>query len=290
MFPQARHIRPLPLRPWRTRPVPTRRPPPALSRGEAPRAPVTPSLPTETVLPAGTDTPCGAEPFHPLRANTRTPPDAPRAPLVRARCVSASPLSVTSRVSGSCTGHGPRTSAPPRSPRPPQPPHPSRRASPPVRGGAGLADHRNGAGGAADGVALRCPGDAGRCGGAVIRRLPRTGPVALLRAGCDGKHPGDRPKLLMLIAAGGAEEVPGILEWLEWGALAADLTTRGTGDRMPAPAFPGARHSQTDSARGRPRDGCGLPGPGTRRRIPCPPRGSGQESGTLGAPPTSYGS
>ncbi|MFJ9473304.1 SCO3374 family protein [Streptomyces caniferus] len=83
---------------------------------------------------------------------------------------------------------------------------------------------------------LEMPADAG---GAVIRRLPRTGPVALLRAGYDGKHPGDRPKLLMLIAAGGAEEVPGILEWLEWGALAADLTTRGAGDRMPAPAFPG---------------------------------------------------
>ncbi|MFE7542734.1 SCO3374 family protein [Streptomyces platensis] len=75
-------------------------------------------------------------------------------------------------------------------------------------------------------------------GSAVLRRLPRTGPVALVRAGCDGNHPGDRPKLLMLIAAGGAEELPGILEWLEWGALVPDLTARGTGDRMPAPAFP----------------------------------------------------
>ncbi|MEU8917682.1 SCO3374 family protein [Streptomyces nigrescens] len=75
-------------------------------------------------------------------------------------------------------------------------------------------------------------------GSAVLRRLPHTGPVALLRAGCDGNHPGDRPKLLMLIAAGGAEELPGILEWLEWGALVPDLTARGTGDRMPAPSFP----------------------------------------------------
>ncbi|MGW7576805.1 SCO3374 family protein [Streptomyces sp. NPDC054765] len=82
---------------------------------------------------------------------------------------------------------------------------------------------------------LEMPADAGS---AVLQRLPRTGPVALLRAGCDEKPRGDRPKLLMLIAAGGAEELPGILEWLEWGALAADLTTRGTGDRMPAPAFP----------------------------------------------------
>ncbi|MGW1377946.1 SCO3374 family protein [Streptomyces sp. NPDC002446] len=82
---------------------------------------------------------------------------------------------------------------------------------------------------------LEMPADAGR---AVLRRWPRTGPVALLRAGRGGKHPGDRPKLLMLIAAGGAEELPGILEWLEWGPLAADLTARGAGDRMPAPAFP----------------------------------------------------
>ncbi|MEU8787148.1 SCO3374 family protein [Streptomyces sp. NPDC048637] len=83
--------------------------------------------------------------------------------------------------------------------------------------------------------ALEMPAGAGS---AVLRRLPHTGPVALLRAGCDGNHAGDRPKLLMLIAAGGAEELPGILEWLEWGALVPDLTARGTGDRMPAPAFP----------------------------------------------------
>lgn len=82
---------------------------------------------------------------------------------------------------------------------------------------------------------LEMPADAG---GALLRRWPRTGPVALLRAGRDGNHPGDRPKLLMLIAAGGAEELPGILEWLEWGALVPDLTARGAGERMPAPAFP----------------------------------------------------
>jgi hypothetical protein len=82
---------------------------------------------------------------------------------------------------------------------------------------------------------LEMPADAGR---AVLRRWPRTGPVALLRAGGDGKQPSDRPKLLMLIAAGGAEELPGILEWLEWGSLAPDLTARGAGGRMPAPSFP----------------------------------------------------
>ncbi|MFF4955269.1 SCO3374 family protein [Streptomyces chattanoogensis] len=82
---------------------------------------------------------------------------------------------------------------------------------------------------------LEMPADAGR---AVLRRLPHTGPVALLRAGRDGNRLIDRPKLLMLIAAGGAEELPEILEWLEWGALTPDLGARGAGERMPAPAVP----------------------------------------------------
>ncbi|TSB31430.1 SCO3374 family protein [Streptomyces benahoarensis] len=102
---------------------------------------------------------------------------------------------------------------------------------------------------------LEMPADAGR---AVLRRLPRTGPVALLgghlrtpsgpgAAGCraggvpsggDGISRVDRPKMLMLIAAGGSEELPGILEWLEWGSLAADLTARGSGGSMTAPSFP----------------------------------------------------
>ncbi|MEU5213442.1 SCO3374 family protein [Streptomyces sp. NPDC020742] len=81
---------------------------------------------------------------------------------------------------------------------------------------------------------LQMPADAGR---AVLRRWRQPGPVALLRAR-GGNRPEDRPKLLMFIAAGGAEELPGILEWLEWGTLVPDLTARGTGGRMPAPAIP----------------------------------------------------
>ncbi|WP_078508132.1 MULTISPECIES: SCO3374 family protein [unclassified Streptomyces] len=82
---------------------------------------------------------------------------------------------------------------------------------------------------------LEMPADAGR---AVLRRMPCTGPVALLRSAPGGKRAADRPKLLLLIAAGGAEELPEILEWLEWGTLAGDLTARGAGGRMPAPAPP----------------------------------------------------
>ncbi|WP_079063919.1 SCO3374 family protein [Streptomyces sp. NRRL F-4489] len=94
---------------------------------------------------------------------------------------------------------------------------------------------------------LEMPADAGR---AVLRRLPYPGPVALLRPAHGGKRPQDRPKLLLLIAPGGAEELPGILEWLEWGTLAADLTARGPGGRMPAPAPPsGCRPSGGFGAR-----------------------------------------
>ncbi|MGV9314963.1 SCO3374 family protein [Streptomyces sp. NPDC003691] len=67
-------------------------------------------------------------------------------------------------------------------------------------------------------------------GAAVLRRAAagvRTGPVAL--------H-GDLMRLL--VAAGAAEEVPGLLAWLEWGGVALDLTAVGAGGRMAAPLPP----------------------------------------------------
>ncbi|UNO43932.1 SCO3374 family protein [Streptomyces sp. MST-110588] len=76
--------------------------------------------------------------------------------------------------------------------------------------------------------ALEMPADAGY---AVLRRVPETGPVALVKGPWNG-----RPTMLALIAAGSAEELPGLLEWLEWGPLVPDLTARGAGDRMPAPS------------------------------------------------------
>ncbi|AEW94973.1 MULTISPECIES: SCO3374 family protein [Streptomycetaceae] len=72
---------------------------------------------------------------------------------------------------------------------------------------------------------LDVPAAAGR---AVLRRLPRTGPAALA---------GDR--IWLLVAAGGAEELPGLLDWLDWGGVALDLTARGAGDQVRAPALPG---------------------------------------------------
>ncbi|MFA3877679.1 SCO3374 family protein [Streptomyces sp. MMCC 100] len=45
-------------------------------------------------------------------------------------------------------------------------------------------------------------------------------------------------RMLLLVAAGGAEELPGLLEWLEWGSLALDLTAVGAGGLVDAPLAP----------------------------------------------------
>ncbi|MET9295367.1 SCO3374 family protein [Streptomyces sp. NPDC003077] len=90
--------------------------------------------------------------------------------------------------------------------------------------------------------ALELPADAGW---ALLGRMPATGPVALVHGAPRGREGrggepgtagrGDGATMLLLVAAGGAEELPGLLEWLEWGPLAPDLMARGSGDRMPAP-------------------------------------------------------
>ncbi|OCC10648.1 SCO3374 family protein [Streptomyces sp. PTY087I2] len=72
---------------------------------------------------------------------------------------------------------------------------------------------------------LELPAEAGH---AVLRRGVRTGPVLL-----SGTRMG------LLVAAGGADELPGLLDWLEWGPLAPDLTAVGAGGRITAPPLPG---------------------------------------------------
>ncbi|MEV5841503.1 SCO3374 family protein [Streptomyces sp. NPDC051985] len=76
---------------------------------------------------------------------------------------------------------------------------------------------------------LEMPAEAGA---KALRHLGPGSPVALQ---------GGRLRLLM--AAGGAEELPGLLDWLEWGALALDLRALGAGGRMDAPARPETEHS-----------------------------------------------
>ncbi|MFI6278165.1 SCO3374 family protein [Streptomyces sp. NPDC050988] len=65
-------------------------------------------------------------------------------------------------------------------------------------------------------------------GYAALRHLAPGSPVAL-RA--------DRMRIL--VAAGSADELPGLLDWLEWGALTLDLRAIGEGGRIEAPLPPG---------------------------------------------------
>ncbi|GAA3014874.1 SCO3374 family protein [Streptomyces fulvorobeus] len=73
---------------------------------------------------------------------------------------------------------------------------------------------------------LELPADAGH---AALRRLGPTGPVVVA-----GQRMG------MLVAAGSADELPGLLDWLEWSGIALGLTAVGAGGRIAAPAPPGS--------------------------------------------------
>lgn len=94
---------------------------------------------------------------------------------------------------------------------------------------------------------LELPADAGY---AALRRLSRTGPVAA--------HGG---KVRFLVAPGSAAELPGLLDWLDWGGVPLELTALGAGGRMaaPAPVALGGRGSRETAAWVRPpRPGCGT--------------------------------
>ncbi|MFE5724681.1 SCO3374 family protein [Streptomyces erythrochromogenes] len=112
---------------------------------------------------------------------------------------------------------------------------------------------------------LELPSDAGA---ALLRRPVATGPVAVM-----GR------RMRFLVAPGSAEELDGLLDWLEWGGVALDLTALGAGGRITAPAPPGPPPGE--SPRGAavwlrpPEQGCeallpALPGPG---RAAGPARG-----------------
>ncbi|MCF1599397.1 SCO3374 family protein [Streptomyces muensis] len=108
---------------------------------------------------------------------------------------------------------------------------------------------------------LDVPAEAGR---AALRHLTPESPVAVQ---------GDRMRLLL--AAGSAQEVPGVLDWLEWGALPLDLTALGEGGLMEAPRPPGQRPSTAVRRPVDPVPGeavrqwrAGLPGPRGVRPLP----------------------
>ncbi|MFF0535939.1 SCO3374 family protein [Streptomyces coelicoflavus] len=83
---------------------------------------------------------------------------------------------------------------------------------------------------------LDVPADAGY---ATLQRLGRAGglgacaPVPGFPVAVRGE------RMLLLVAAGGAEELPGLLEWLDWGSLPLGLTAVGSGGLVDAPLAPG---------------------------------------------------
>ncbi|MFE7037079.1 SCO3374 family protein [Streptomyces sp. NPDC057621] len=72
---------------------------------------------------------------------------------------------------------------------------------------------------------LEVPAEAGY---AALRHLGPRSPVAV-RA----------DRMRVFVAAGSAEELPGLLDWLEWGSLTLDLGATGSGGRVEAPLPPG---------------------------------------------------
>ncbi|MFI9808842.1 SCO3374 family protein [Streptomyces sp. NPDC052301] len=89
-------------------------------------------------------------------------------------------------------------------------------------------------------------------GAGALRHLAPDSPVAVR---------GDRMELL--VAAGSAEELPGLLDWLEWGGVALDLRVLGAGETLEAPIPPvcagadsmGAASASAGSAPHNPRPG-----------------------------------
>lgn len=90
-------------------------------------------------------------------------------------------------------------------------------------------------------------------GAGALRHLAPGSPVALR---------GDRMELL--VAAGSAEELPGLLDWLEWNAVTLDLRILGSGGTMEAPLPPLAGAGDASEAGCAPEAG-DVPGAGCVR-------------------------
>ncbi|CAM5655806.1 hypothetical protein SFUMM280S_11068 [Streptomyces fumanus] len=104
------------------------------------------------------------------------------------------------------------------------------------------------------------------------RPRPGTRPSGGFRRGFPVALRGDR--MLLLVAAGGAEELPGLLEWLEWGSLELGLRAVGAGGRIDAPLPAGPGHRRCRAVR---------QGAAVWLRPPEPGRGAGASLPTLSA-------
>ncbi|MFF4404688.1 SCO3374 family protein [Streptomyces sp. NPDC001262] len=120
--------------------------------------------------------------------------------------------------------------------------------------------------------ALGLPVDAGL---AVLQRLPPAGPVAF--------DPRAR-RVWFLTAAGSADELPGLIEWLEWGGVALDLTAQGSGGRITAPAPAGRGHGVPGGGPGASQEAVWLrpPRPGCEVEPTLPATGLGGEGAAPG--------
>ncbi|MFE2969528.1 SCO3374 family protein [Streptomyces sp. NPDC059340] len=100
--------------------------------------------------------------------------------------------------------------------------------------------------------ALRHLGPASPVALRTSRSAPREDPAAR-REKWPARH---GTRMWLLVAAGSAEELPGLLDWLEWGALALDLTAIGAGGSIEAPLPPGMPEGPLTA------DGAGTDGAG----------------------------
>lgn len=94
------------------------------------------------------------------------------------------------------------------------------------------------------------------------------GAAALWRMGPDSPVAVRGDRMRLLVAAGSAEELPGLLDWLEWGALASalDLVALGADGHMEAPSRPGERLARAPLPGAGPAEGRSLP-PGRSRPL-----------------------
>ncbi|MEU0285304.1 SCO3374 family protein [Streptomyces sp. NPDC052492] len=92
-------------------------------------------------------------------------------------------------------------------------------------------------------------------------------------------------RLRLLVAPGSAGELPGLLEWLEWGGAGLDLAAVGEGGFMdaPVPGAPAAGPGEARSAGRCGRGGDGPQGAAVWLRPPEPGREAGASLPTLSA-------